>query len=128
MCYAQLHLQTRQRGNVQVEQRTCVLFGQAHTWDVCQGPVIVRMHWLCPALRVSVWDESPDLPPFAPGVVMPDPAAPCGRGLPIVESLADRWGGCGFVDGPNGGPGGQVIWFELALGDHFRPPSPVLAA
>ncbi|MFF7287609.1 ATP-binding protein [Streptomyces griseorubiginosus] len=93
-----------------------------------KGPVIVRMHWLCPALRVSVWDASPDLPPFAPGSAMPDPAALCGRGLPIIESLADRWGGCGSVEGPNGRPGGKTIWFELALGGDFRPPSPVLAA
>ncbi|WP_224294622.1 ATP-binding protein [Streptomyces olivaceus] len=92
------------------------------------GLVVVRLQWLCPALRVSVWDASPDLPPFAPGTAMPDPAALCGRGLPIIESLADRWGGCGSVDGPGGGPGGKTIWFELALGDGFQPPSPVLAA
>jgi anti-sigma regulatory factor (Ser/Thr protein kinase) len=76
-----------------------------------KGPALVRLHWLHPVLRISVWDTSPDLPePKAP-----HPDAEEGRGLVILGLVADRWGACSMNDGP-AGPGGKTIWFELALG------------
>ncbi|MFB4421799.1 ATP-binding protein [Streptomyces sp. QL37] len=78
-----------------------------------QGPAGVRLQWRHPVLRVSVWDLSPDLPePYRP-VVGPD--AEAGRGLAILELVADRWGGCAIGDGELGS-GGKTVWFELTLG------------
>ncbi|MEU5899339.1 MULTISPECIES: ATP-binding protein [Streptomyces] len=88
-----------------------------------KGPASVRLHWLCPVLRVSVWDMSPDLPPLAP----PPPVsvhAGSGRGLVILDAVADRWGGCAIGEGPYG-PGGKTMWFELAL---RQAPPPALVA
>jgi anti-sigma regulatory factor (Ser/Thr protein kinase) len=82
-----------------------------------RGPASVRLHWLDPVLRVSVWDMSPDLPPLGPRSVA-SPDAFTGRGLLILDVLADRWGGCGTGEGPYG-PAGKTVWFELAL-----PPDP----
>ncbi|MEU6991203.1 ATP-binding protein [Streptomyces sp. NPDC046465] len=90
-----------------------------------KGPASVRLHWLCPVLRVSVWDMSPDLPPLAP----PPPVsvhADSGRGLVILDTVADRWGGCAIGEGLYGdGPGGKTMWFELAL---RQAPPPALVA
>ncbi len=86
-----------------------------------KGPASVRLHWLHPVLRVSVWDMSPDLP--TPSRPLDD--ADGGRGLLILEAIADRWGGCAASESPYG-PGGKTIWFELAL-DRDEPP-PALAA
>ncbi|WP_274561527.1 ATP-binding protein [Streptomyces spiramyceticus] len=85
-----------------------------------KGPAAVRLQWLHPVLRVSVWDMSPDMPkPYAP------PAdAEAGRGLAILELVADRWGGCAIGEAPYG-PGGKTIWFELTLSS--GPPPPALA-
>ncbi|MFJ2744994.1 ATP-binding protein [Streptomyces sp. NPDC087440] len=85
-----------------------------------KGPASVRLHWLHPVLRVSVWDLSPELPhPFrkAPSVY-----AENGRGLAILDLVADRWGGCATDDGPYG-TNGKTLWFELAL-----TPPPTLTA
>jgi anti-sigma regulatory factor (Ser/Thr protein kinase) len=59
-------------------------------------------------LRVEVSDDDPTLP------VATDPEhhATSGRGLRIVDGLADHWG-----IAPN--PGGKMVWFELDL----RPPA-----
>jgi anti-sigma regulatory factor (Ser/Thr protein kinase) len=77
-----------------------------------KGPAGVRLHWLHPVLRVSVWDLSPDLPdPLRRAPSLHDEA---GRGLAILQLVADRWGGCAIGDGPHG-HGGKTIWFELAL-------------
>ncbi|WP_314218976.1 ATP-binding protein [Streptomyces zaehneri] len=88
-----------------------------------KGPAFVRLHWLDPVLRVSVWDMSPDVP-----TLVSPPAVPLyaqrGRGLLILDLLADRWGGCGTGEGPYG-PAGKTIWFELALPPG---PPPALAA
>ncbi|MFE7076091.1 ATP-binding protein [Streptomyces sp. NPDC057620] len=80
-----------------------------------QGPASVRLQWLCPVLRVSVWDMSPDLPP-APGSRRTEVTAHAedGRGLLILDTVADRWGGCAIGEGKFG-PGGKTIWFELSL-------------
>jgi anti-sigma regulatory factor (Ser/Thr protein kinase) len=78
-----------------------------------RGPAFVRLHWLCPVLRVSVWDMSPDLPSLAP----PPPVSfhsDGGRGMVILDTVADRWGGCAIGGGPYG-PGGKTMWFELSL-------------
>ncbi|MER7101061.1 hypothetical protein ABT383_15485 [Streptomyces humidus] len=68
---------------------------------------------------------SPDLPapPPSPRPVA-DTCAVGGRGLLILDLLADRWGGCGTGEGPYG-PAGKTIWFELALPPG---PPPALAA
>ncbi|MFF4662831.1 ATP-binding protein [Streptomyces sp. NPDC001282] len=77
-----------------------------------QGPAGVRLQWRHPVLRISVWDHSPDLPkPYAPAV---DQDAEAGRGMAILELVADRWGGCAIGEGELG-TGGKTIWFELAL-------------
>ncbi|WP_308013490.1 ATP-binding protein [Streptomyces beigongshangae] len=78
-----------------------------------KGPASVRLQWLHPVLRVSVWDMSPDLPPLAP----PPPVsahADGGRGMVILDTVADRWGGCAMGEGPYG-PGGKTMWFELSV-------------
>ncbi|MFE9682380.1 ATP-binding protein [Streptomyces sp. NPDC006285] len=88
-----------------------------------KGPAFVRLHWLCPVLRVSVWDGSPDLPPL-----VPPPAVGVhsdgGRGMVILDTVADRWGGCA-IGGEPYGPGGKTVWFELSLPQ--APPPAVVA-
>ncbi len=81
-----------------------------------KGPASVRLQWLHPVLRVSVWDMSPDLPalPEPLGVQLGSPAAEGGRGLLILGAIADRWGGCAIGEEPMG-PGGKTLWFELTL-------------
>jgi anti-sigma regulatory factor (Ser/Thr protein kinase) len=56
-------------------------------------------------LRVAVRDDDPTLP------VAPEPEhhATSGRGLRIVDDLADRWGITPNTDG-------KTIWFELHVG------------
>ncbi|MEU6372004.1 ATP-binding protein [Streptomyces sp. NPDC046909] len=66
-------------------------------------------------LRCAVADESPDLPPDGPdgpnrGVDAPDTDAEGGRGLLLVDALADRWGS-GRVEGGVG----KEVWFELKV-------------
>ena len=62
--------------------------------------VVLRFDGRC--LRGEVGDESR----VAPMKLVRSPSAPTGRGLVIVDALADRWG----VDRR---PGGKVVWFEL---------------
>lgn len=83
----------------------------------------VRLQWLYPVLRVSVWDADPKIPsPVSPP---PPPDRERGRGLLILDVLADRWGGCPDAGdlAEKGAPGGKTVWFELAWGE--PPPSPV---
>lgn len=90
------------------------------------GPASVRLHWLNPALRVSVWDPCPELPAPCGGTGRHGSLdADSGRGLRLLDVVADRWGGCAIGDGP-WGPGGKTVWFELVLGGDPEPP--VLAA
>ncbi|GAA2910274.1 ATP-binding protein [Streptosporangium fragile] len=58
----------------------------------------------------------------APRMCARDMDATGGRGLQIVDSLADDWG----VAHPSAG--GKVVWFVLALPDPFRPsPAPAVS-
>lgn len=54
-------------------------------------------------VRIEVTDGSGD----PPVVLHPDPMSPGGRGLQLVDALADRWG---FEPRPDG----KVVWFELS--------------
>lgn len=95
------------------------------------GPGSVRLGWTQPALHVSVWDTEPALPARSgpDAFVLTDPAPPHdaigGRGLLLLNVLADHWGSCALDDGP-WGPGGKTVWFELLLKGDRTPP--VLAA
>ena len=55
-------------------------------------------------VRVSVSDDNPQRPREA--LVLPGPHVEGGRGLAIVDRLADRWG-------IEGDPPGKTVWFEL---------------
>lgn len=55
---------------------------------------------------IAVTDRGSDTVPAARDV---DPEAEAGRGLELVESIADRWGHCG-------GRHGRTVWFELCAG------------
>jgi anti-sigma regulatory factor (Ser/Thr protein kinase) len=71
--------------------------------------VLLRASLVDGLLHVEVQDGSPRLPS------LPDPPqweSEDGRGLLLVESLADRWGA-------EPAPGGKRLWFDLTL-----PPSP----
>ncbi|MFD3514095.1 ATP-binding protein [Streptomyces sp. NPDC058657] len=90
-----------------------------------RSPAAVRLHWLFPVLRVSVMDLSPELP----RILRPAPSAhdETGRGLTLLDRLADRWGGCATSDGPFGG-GGKTMWFELTVADAPPPLTPSSAS
>lgn len=56
-------------------------------------------------VRVEVVDADPTLPVRREH----DPAAPTGRGLRLLDRLADRWGA-------EARGSGKVVWFEVAVG------------
>jgi anti-sigma regulatory factor (Ser/Thr protein kinase) len=57
-------------------------------------------------LQMEVWDPNP----APPALQAPDVTSEGGRGLLIVECLADRWG-------HHAADGGKVVWCEVALPD-----------
>ena len=59
------------------------------------------------ALRVEVADSGDGSPVAEP---MPPPRSPRGRGLPIVDSLADAWG---IIPSARGQ--GKSVWFQIDL-------------
>jgi anti-sigma regulatory factor (Ser/Thr protein kinase) len=73
-----------------------------HAQDVVL--VLVTIHH--DTLRVDVSDNNPTMP------VAPEPEhhATRGRGLRIVQALADRWGIAPTADG-------KTIWFEIDVGE-----------
>ncbi|WP_380278943.1 ATP-binding protein [Kitasatospora purpeofusca] len=78
------------------------LFVNAWKHTGTQAPHVIVS--LCPVtLRVSVCDDSPELPELH---ALTDPYAISGRGLHLVRALTDRFG----VDPVKTG---KVTWFEL---------------
>jgi anti-sigma regulatory factor (Ser/Thr protein kinase) len=59
-----------------------------------------------PLITVEVHDESDQ----APHLLSPDRSAEHGRGLALVDQLADRWGVRAKDEG------GKVVWFDLTPG------------
>jgi anti-sigma regulatory factor (Ser/Thr protein kinase) len=74
-----------------------------------KGSAMIRVRLGPARLRVSVFDESPDPPVFthAAGAIT------CwGRGLALVEEMADTWG----VADERAGRFAKGVWFELGEG------------
>jgi anti-sigma regulatory factor (Ser/Thr protein kinase) len=69
-----------------------------------EGDVAVTVRFDDDTLRVEVTDRSPQLPV----VLHAAPDATSGRGMGIVEAVADRWGVEMLPDG------GKVVWFSVA--------------
>jgi anti-sigma regulatory factor (Ser/Thr protein kinase) len=69
----------------------------------------VSMDYAPTELCVSVWDAGPGLPTAA---TEPDTEAERGRGLPLVNALADAWGVARHHD-EGAGVSGKGVWFRL---------------
>jgi anti-sigma regulatory factor (Ser/Thr protein kinase) len=65
----------------------------------------VRVRSFDSCVRIEVFDESTTVPV----ALEPDPWRVGGRGLVLVDTLANRWG----VDRQ---PDGKTVWFELTAG------------
>jgi anti-sigma regulatory factor (Ser/Thr protein kinase) len=69
------------------------------------GAVQVRVEVEAQAIRVSIHDDGPGLPALSD----PEPLGEHGRGLHIVQALADDWGVVTSV----GTEIGKTVWFTL---------------
>ena len=92
-------------GGGQVVGETELLVSELATNAVVHAGTPMRVSVLCngPRVRVEVRDDSPALP----HAKNPDPMAPGGRGIMLVDLIADRWG-------VNANDRGKTVWFELA--------------
>lgn len=82
-----------------------------NAYRYAEGPASVRLNWERRRLRVSVWDNNPDLP----AALAPEPDADGGRGLFLLELFSDRCGGYALGEKPFG-LCGKLLWFELGPG------------
>jgi PAS domain S-box-containing protein len=73
-------------------------------------PISLRLHHTEHEIIAEVCDDHPQLPRRT----LPAPADEDGRGLTLVDALADRWGSLPAN-------GSKIVWFALATG---RPPRP----
>ena len=69
-----------------------------------RAPLELRAHAAGAGVRVEVHDHEPSRPPVLRHDE--DLTEPGGRGLQLVDTLADRWG---WAENDNG----KVVWFEL---------------
>ncbi len=83
-------------------------------WQIKDEHVIgVQLQVVHGKLFVEVWDRTPETPVRQ----NPDFNAASGRGLLLVEAVAERWD----IYRPHAG--GKVVWAELPLGSAEPPPS-----
>ncbi|MFJ2257725.1 ATP-binding protein [Streptomyces sp. NPDC087844] len=73
------------------------------------GPVTVRLRTRDGVVRIGVMDNHPELP----GPLPCTPDQDFGRGLFLVEALADTWGRY-HLPARSRTAGWKVVWFELA--------------
>ncbi|MEN0130299.1 MAG: ATP-binding protein [Brevundimonas sp.] len=88
--------------NQVVELLTAEVVSNAVVHGPAKGEVRVRLNVTGSRVRVEVRD----LGHGVPTVRHPEPTAPSGRGLALVEALAESWG-----TAP--GDGGTCVWFEV---------------
>ncbi|MDX3386801.1 ATP-binding protein [Streptomyces niveiscabiei] len=79
------------------------------------GVIGVQLCAVASSLYVEVWDDRADALPVRK---RPESDAEGGRGLLLVDAVAETWG----VERPPAG--GKVVWAELALGWPLTPPPP----
>jgi anti-sigma regulatory factor (Ser/Thr protein kinase) len=106
---AHLRRQTRQLPPATLDD-ALLLTSELVTNAIRHGrPEVTLVVALAPsALTVIVTDTSPDLPPVVPR--NPHPDSLTGRGLVIVDALADQWGIT-----PQPARPGKAVWFALHL-------------
>lgn len=92
-------------GSPQLEEAATLLVSELATNAVLHAHSRLRLSVLCRdgVVRIEVRDDDPTLP----RAVEPDPLQPGGRGIMLVNLLADHWG-------VNGNRRGKTVWFELA--------------
>lgn len=88
--------------NQVVELLTAELVSNAVVHGPAGGQVRVRLRVAGPYVRVEVIDTGHG----APTVRHPEPTAPSGRGLALVEALAESWG-------TRPRDGGTSVWFQV---------------
>jgi len=88
--------------NQVVELLTGELVSNAVVHGPAGGSVHVRVRIDREDVRVEVTDEGGG----APRAGHPEPTAPSGRGLALVEALSSDWG-------TRAVPGGKTVWFEV---------------
>ncbi|UGY93377.1 ATP-binding protein [Streptomyces gobiensis] len=76
------------------------------------GPVFIRARARDGVLRVSVWDNHPELP----DPLLYSTHGTFGRGLYLIDRLSRKWGRypLGHTD-YHGTAEGKVVWFELCV-------------
>jgi serine/threonine-protein kinase RsbW len=94
--------------NQVVELLTAEVVANAAVHGPPDGSIRVRAWTDARSVYVTVSDDSST----SPVVRHPEPADPSGRGLALVQALADDWG----VDA---GPAGKTVWFSLELQDEY---------
>jgi len=92
--------------NQVVELLTGELVANAVVHGPADRPVTVRVRIDGNAVRVLVSDSGGGVPV----VEHPEPTAPSGRGLALVETLSSDWGTMSRPDG-------KTVWFEVLADD-----------
>lgn len=96
-------------GRVDASERIEALVGELSVNAILHAQTPYRLSISRPCndvLRVEVFDANPDLPRIKPATG--DDVLIHGRGMALIERLADRWGVLP-------GQGGKCIWVELGL-------------
>ncbi|MFI1866547.1 ATP-binding protein [Streptomyces jumonjinensis] len=100
-----------------IEDAALLVLSELLTNAVVHGRVAGReIETRCFPARSGLRIEVHDTADGCPRLTVPEAEAPGGRGLPLVEALADRWGVAGR-QGP-----GKAVWAELSVeGGGHRP-------
>jgi len=94
--------------NQVVELLTAEVVANAAVHGPAEGSIRVRAWTDATHVYVTVSDESST----SPVVRHPEPSDVSGRGVALVQALADDWG-------VEAGPDGKTVWFSLELEDEY---------
>ncbi len=94
--------------NQVVELLSSEVLANAVLHGAAERPIRIEFESEDHTVRVSVTDSVPT----RPVVLHPEPIAPAGRGMAIVEAMSHRWG---VAEHP---AGGKTVWFEIDLDEY----------